>query len=56
MWALIWLAITSTNEMETYHIGNYADKYACVKELSKAHVLVTDKGQTIDCIWISTTK
>lgn len=56
MWALIWLALTSTQQMETYHLGNYADKDTCVSAMSKAAVLVTDKNQTVDCVWINVNK
>jgi hypothetical protein len=56
MWALIWLALTSTQQMELYHLANYKDKENCVTALSKASVLVTDKNQTVDCIWIDLNK
>jgi hypothetical protein len=56
MWALLWIALTATNQMETYHIGNYEDKETCVSAMSKASVLVTAKGQTVDCIWINVNK
>ncbi len=56
MWALIWLALTHTQEMELYHLANYADKEDCVTALSKAAVLVTDRNQTVDCVWIDLNK
>ena len=56
MWALIWLALTSTQQMETYHLGNYPDKDTCVTAMSAASVLVTDKNQTVDCVWINLNK
>jgi len=56
MWALVWLALSSTQHMETYHLGNYKEKETCVQEMSKASVLVTDRNQTVDCIWIDLDK
>ena len=56
MWALIWLALTGAQNMEYYHLGNYEDKDTCVQAMSKASVLVTDKNQTVECIWISNNK
>lgn len=52
MWILMWLALTSSGNMEYYHLGTYQKKDECVKELSKAAVLKTNKSQTLDCIWI----
>lgn len=52
MWILMWLALTTSQNMEYYHVGTYQTKEECVKSMSKAAVLVTDKNQTIDCIWI----
>ena len=56
MWALIWLALTGAQQMETYHLGNFQDKEECVNAMSRASVLVTDKNQTLDRIWINTNK
>jgi len=52
MWLLVWLALTSSQEMETYHLGNFTDKDSCVKALSKAKVLITKNNQTLDCFWV----
>lgn len=51
MWILIWLAM-GTNRIEYYHIDNFSTKDACVKAMSEAAVLVTNKDQTVDCLWI----
>lgn len=52
MWVLIWLALGTNQNVEYYHIDNYSSKDACVKAMSKAAVLVTNKNQTVDCLWI----
>jgi len=52
MWLLVWLALTSSQEMETYHLGNFTDKDSCVKAMSKATVLITNRNQTLDCFWV----
>ena len=51
MWILIWLALNGQT-IEHYHIGNYNDKDACIKAMSKAAVLVTGPNQSVDCLWI----
>ena len=56
MWVLLWLALTPTHNMEYFHIGNYKDKDSCISAMSKASVLVTDKNQTVDCIWVDPKK
>ena len=56
MWALIWLALTSSQNMETYHLGNFEDKETCASAMSTASVLVTDKNQTVDCIYLNVNK
>ena len=52
MWILIYLALSSGGAMQNYHIGTFTTQEECVAELSKAHVLVKSKGQSIDCIEI----
>jgi len=52
MWVLIWVALNTNQNIEYYHIDSYSDKDACVKAMGPASVLVTNKNQTIDCIWI----
>ncbi len=39
-------------KMETYHIGTFATKSECAEAFKPAIVLVSDKNQTLDCIWI----
>ena len=56
MWVLIWLAMGTNQNIEYYHIDNYSTKDACVKALSTAAVLVTNKNQTVDCVWIDLNK
>ena len=48
----MWLAITGSGNMDHYHLGTFQKKDECVKALSKAAVLKTNKSQTLDCIWI----
>ncbi len=50
IWILIWLAVTPSGNMEYYHLGTYSEEKLCGNALSKAHILVTGKGQTISCI------
>jgi|TARA_B100001059_G_C17462704_1_gene392958 hypothetical protein len=50
IWILIWLQLGAGKSLDYYHIQTFDNKDACVKELSKAAVLVTHKNATIDCI------
>ena len=52
MWVLLWLALMPNQNMEYFHVDNYPDKDSCVSALSRASVLVTDKNQTVECIWV----
>lgn len=38
--------------MENYYLGTFYTQEECVKELSKAHVLVKSKNSGIDCIYV----
>jgi hypothetical protein len=46
------LALSAGGAMQNYHIGTFTTQEECAAELSKAHVLVKSKGQSIDCIEI----
>tara|TARA_B100001059_G_C17390494_1_gene358837 strand:- start:24 stop:212 length:189 start_codon:yes stop_codon:yes gene_type:complete len=50
IWILIWLQLGTGKSLDYYHIGTFDNKDACVEELSKAAILVTNKNSTIDCI------
>ena len=53
MWILLWIAlIPNSQKMVTYHIGTFATESKCAEAFSDAVVLVSDKNQTLDCIWI----
>jgi hypothetical protein len=50
------MALTPAQDIEHFHIGNFADKDACVSAMSKASVLVTDKNQSVNCLWVNVNK
>ena len=52
MWILIWLAMGNAQNVEYFHVGTYDNKDKCVSAMEDASVLVTNKNQTIDCIYI----
>jgi len=52
MWILIWLAMGNAQNVEYFHVGTYDNKDKCVSAMQDASVLVTNKNQTIDCIYI----
>lgn len=56
MWVLLWMALTPAQNIEHFHIGNFANKDACVSAMSKASVLVTDKNQSVNCLWVDVNK
>ena len=56
MWVLLWMALTPAQNIDHYHLGNFTDKDACVSAMSKARVMVTDKNQSVTCLWVDTNK
>lgn len=52
MWVLLWLALMPNQNMEYFHVNSFANQKDCVEAMSKATVLVTDKNQTVECIWV----
>ena len=56
VWILVWLQLTTSQSIDYYHIDTFYEKDACVAELSKASVLVTNKNTALDCIPIDTTR
>ena len=45
----MWLAITGSGNMDHYHLGTFQKKDECVKALSKAAVLKTNKSLIKTC-------
>jgi len=52
MWILIWLAMGNSANIEYFHVDSFDNKDKCVSAMSDASVLVTNKNQVIDCIWV----
>ena len=42
----------NAQNVEYFHIGTFNNKDKCVSAMSEATVLVTNKNQTIDCIYV----
>jgi hypothetical protein len=50
MWALVWLQMVSGQQVETFHINNYASQKECSERRESAEVMVTHAGAAVVCI------
>lgn len=50
MWILLWIAISSTGEVDHYHLATYNNKNECDQALIQSKVLITQKGQSVICV------
>jgi hypothetical protein len=55
MWLLIWMKLAGGGTLEYFHMGNFYEELDCRKVQSEAKVLITDKNQAMDCIFIPIT-
>lgn len=53
MWILIWLAMGNSANIEYFHVNSFDNKDKCISAMKNASVLVTNKNQTIDCLWVA---
>lgn len=52
MWLLIWLKLTAAQGIEYFHLGTFYRELDCNKARGEAQVLITDKNQAMDCLYI----
>jgi hypothetical protein len=51
-WLLIWFVFVPDVGVKYYHLGTYENETFCSTALRDAAVMVNDKNETVECIWV----
>ena len=54
MWLLIWFVFVPDQGVRYHHLNTYTAETLCTVNLKKASVMVNDKSETLECIYVNT--
>ena len=54
MWLLIWFVFVPDQGVRYHHLNTYTAETLCTVNLKRASVMVNDKSETLECIYVDT--
>jgi len=52
MWLLIWFVFMEDQGVRYHHLDTFRAETLCTVNLKKARVMVNDKSETIECVFV----
>ena len=52
MWLLIWFVFVPDQGVRYHHLNTYTAETLCTVNLKKASVMVNDKSETLECVFV----
>ena len=53
MWLLIWFVFMEDQGVRYHHLDTFTAETLCTVNLKKASVMVNDKSETIQCVFVN---